>query len=150
MLVQARHCAGHFFDGIHAAGRHAHGVYEGSYWQLLADAEELKAMLTRMAKAPPLMAEPALVLPPPLELPSWDEFKPVLQPVPDTVHMPELVLPPFVKPPLLVRRPWRQTTIYRSVCKPWSLRVQRSITTRPNTSQRNHGDKERNKTHNLQ
>lgn len=116
--MQARHCAGHFFDGIHAAGRHAHGVYEGSYWQLLADAEELKAMLTRMAKAPPLMAEPVLVLPPPLELPSWDEFKPVLQPVPDTVHVPELVLPPFVKPPLLVCRSWHQTTlVYLCLCK---------------------------------
>ncbi len=41
-----------------------HGVYEGSYWQLLADVDELAAMLEAMAKGPPLLPEPPLLLPP--------------------------------------------------------------------------------------
>lgn len=42
----------------------AHGVYEGSYWTLLAELSQLEATLQRMTKAPPLIAEPVLQLPP--------------------------------------------------------------------------------------
>jgi hypothetical protein len=42
-----------------------HGVYEGSYWQLLAGAGELASALESMAVGPPLLPEPPLLLPPP-------------------------------------------------------------------------------------
>lgn len=52
--IQAQHCCGGQFDGIDAAGHLAHGVYEGSYWQLLADADELHDTLAKLAAPPPL------------------------------------------------------------------------------------------------
>jgi hypothetical protein len=47
----------------------SHGVYEGSYWQLLGDLEEIEAMLSRMTRAPSLFDEPELQLPPEPDLP---------------------------------------------------------------------------------
>jgi hypothetical protein len=47
-----------------AAALQLQGVYEGSYWQLLADVDELAAMLRAMAAGPPLLPEPQLLLPP--------------------------------------------------------------------------------------
>jgi hypothetical protein len=44
-------------------------VYEGSYWQLLGDLEEIEAMLSRMTHAPSLLDEPELQLPPEPDLP---------------------------------------------------------------------------------
>ncbi len=61
--------AGDFFEGWHREGRPAHGVYEGAYWELLGDCQELEAMLRKMAEAPSLMEEPALELPADADLP---------------------------------------------------------------------------------
>jgi hypothetical protein len=44
-------------------------VYEGSYWQLLGDLEEIEAMLSRMTRTPSLLDEPQLQLPPEPDLP---------------------------------------------------------------------------------
>ena len=60
----------------------AHGVYEGTYWDLLANIGELTEALTQMAVGPTVLEEPVLQLPPSPTLPSWDTFKPVLQPLP--------------------------------------------------------------------
>lgn len=60
----------------------AHGVYEGTYWDLLANLSELTEALTQMAVGPTVLEEPALQLPASPVLPSWDKFKPVLQPLP--------------------------------------------------------------------
>lgn len=102
--LQALHCQSHFLDGFHQGGASAHGVYEGSYWQLIADAEELRAMLLKLARAPAMLPMPKLVQPLPLELPGWDEFKPTLRPVPEDAACPELEIPPFRKPLLEVQR----------------------------------------------
>jgi hypothetical protein len=57
-------CSAGFFDGWDASGRLAHGVYEGSYWQLLGDLSQLEAMLRSMTgRAPQLLEEPELCLP---------------------------------------------------------------------------------------
>ena len=60
----------------------AQGVYEGTYWDLLANIGELTEALTQMAVGPTVLEEPVLQLPPSPTLPSWDTFKPVLQPLP--------------------------------------------------------------------
>lgn len=60
----------------------AHGVYEGTYWDLLANIGELTEALTQMAVGPTVLEEPVLQLPPSPTLPPWDTFKPVLQPLP--------------------------------------------------------------------
>jgi len=57
-------------------------VYEGTYWDLLANIGELTEALTQMAVGPTVLEEPVLQLPPSPTLPSWDSFKPVLQPLP--------------------------------------------------------------------
>jgi len=57
-------------------------VYEGTYWDLLANIGELTEALTQMAVGPTVLEEPVLQLPPSPTLPSWDTFKPVLQPLP--------------------------------------------------------------------
>lgn len=57
-------CAGDFFEGWHKAGRPARGVYEGSYWELIGDCDQMIEMLRAMSKAPSLMDEPTLELPP--------------------------------------------------------------------------------------
>ena len=60
----------------------AHGVYEGTYWELLANIGELTEALTQMAVGPAVLEEPILRLPAAPTLPSWELFKPVLQPLP--------------------------------------------------------------------
>lgn len=50
----------------------AHGVYEGSYWELIGDADEMIEMLRKMAKAPPLLEEPTLDMPSAPDLPKCD------------------------------------------------------------------------------
>ncbi len=57
-------------------------MYEGTYWDLLANIGELTEALTQMAVGPTVLEEPVLQLPPSSTLPSWDNFKPVLQPLP--------------------------------------------------------------------
>ena len=57
-------------------------MYEGTYWDLLANIGELTEALTQMAVGPTVLEEPVLQLPPSPTLPSWDTFKPVLQPLP--------------------------------------------------------------------
>ena len=47
----------------------AHGVYEGSYWELIGDCDEMAEMLRKLAKAPPLIEEPCLNLPSSPDLP---------------------------------------------------------------------------------
>ena len=60
----------------------AHGVYEGTYWDLLGNLGELTEALNQMSVGPAVLEEPSLQLPPSPSLPSWDSFKPVLQPPP--------------------------------------------------------------------
>ena len=60
----------------------AHGVYEGTYWDLLGNLGELSEALNQMSVGPTVLEEPSLQLPPSPSLPSWDSFKPVLQPQP--------------------------------------------------------------------
>lgn len=67
----------------------AYGVYEGSYWELLANLNELSDILKRMSFAPKLLEEPVLILPEQPELPKWEEYKPVQLAAPG---------PPEVKP----------------------------------------------------
>jgi hypothetical protein len=45
-------------------------VYEGSYWELMGDCDQLEAMLRKMAEAPQLLEEPALQLPDAADLPA--------------------------------------------------------------------------------
>ncbi len=61
--------AGEFFEGWHREGRPAHGVYEGAYWELLGDCQELEAMLRKLSEAPALLEEPSLDLPSQPDLP---------------------------------------------------------------------------------
>lgn len=70
--VEAAACQGYFFDGLDQQSQLSHGVYEGSYWQLLGDLTELEDMLSRMTRAPALLQEPVLVLPPQPELPKYE------------------------------------------------------------------------------
>lgn len=69
--AEAAACQGYFFDGLDQISKLSHGVYEGSYWQLLGDLSELEDMLSRMIRAPALLDEPTLELPPQPELPKW-------------------------------------------------------------------------------
>lgn len=48
----------------------ARGVYEGSYWDLLADCEDLSSSLAKITRAPRPLDDPTLVMPPQPELPS--------------------------------------------------------------------------------
>ncbi|KAL0041510.1 hypothetical protein WJX79_005750 [Trebouxia sp. C0005] len=98
--AESQYCQGMFFEGYHRGGGRAHGVYEGSYWDLLANIGELTEALTQMAVGPTVLEEPVLHLPPSPTLPSWDTFKPVLQPLPPLPQLMEVAvrLPPF-KPP---------------------------------------------------
>ncbi|GFR44718.1 hypothetical protein Agub_g6041 [Astrephomene gubernaculifera] len=104
--VEASVTPGEFFEGWHKGGRMAHGVYEGSYWELMGDCDELADMLRKMSKAPALQDEPTLELPPPPELPSWDDFKPNLHLIPAPPTMPPLKLPPFRAPILETEVPF--------------------------------------------
>ena len=47
----------------------AHGVYEGSYWELMGDCDEIIEMLKKLSKAPALVEETPLDLPETPELP---------------------------------------------------------------------------------
>ncbi|EFJ42702.1 hypothetical protein VOLCADRAFT_97128 [Volvox carteri f. nagariensis] len=96
--VEANVTPGEFFEGWHKGGRRAHGVYEGSYWELMGDCDELAEMLRKLSKAPALLEEPPLELPPPPELPSWEDFKPNLHLIPAAPSLPPLKLPPFRAP----------------------------------------------------
>jgi hypothetical protein len=84
----------------------AYGVYEGSYWELLRDLQELGDILKSMSTAPALMDEPVLALPPDPCLPTWDDFKPALQALPATPTAPALKLPPFKSPLLATELPF--------------------------------------------
>ena len=57
-------------------------MYEGTYWELLANVGELTEALAQMAVGPAVLEEPVVKLPAAPTLPSWDTFKPVLQPLP--------------------------------------------------------------------
>ncbi|GAX82053.1 hypothetical protein CEUSTIGMA_g9481.t1 [Chlamydomonas eustigma] len=96
--IEASYCPGEFFEGWHKAGRLAHGVYEGSYWELIGDADEMIEMLRKMARAPVLLEEPPLVVPEGPDLPKWEDFKPDLQALPSAPDLPQLRLPPFRAP----------------------------------------------------
>lgn len=67
--VEAQYCPGDFFDGWHKGGRPAHGVYEGRYWELIGDCDEMIEMLKKLAQAPPLEEEPTMQLPDHADLP---------------------------------------------------------------------------------
>ena len=86
----------------------AHGVYEGAYWDLLGDSEEMIDMLKKLAKAPPLLEEPPLELPPPADLPKWDDFKPLLQLIPAAPEQAALKLPLFRNPLLETEIPFME------------------------------------------
>ncbi|KAL0050091.1 hypothetical protein WJX82_004313 [Trebouxia sp. C0006] len=98
--AESLYCQGMFFEGYHRGGGRAHGVYEGTYWDLLANIGELTEALTQMAVGPTVLEEPVLQLPPSSTLPSWDNFKPVLQPLPPLPQSMEVAvrLPPFKLP----------------------------------------------------
>ncbi|GFH05676.1 uncharacterized protein HaLaN_00175, partial [Haematococcus lacustris] len=96
--VEAHYCPGDYFDGWHRGGRPAHGVYEGSYWELLGNCDALVDMLRKMSRAPPLEELPQLQLPDTAELPKWEDFKPALQPLPAEPTLPTLRLPVFRVP----------------------------------------------------
>jgi len=68
-MCQCAPHTGDFFEGWHKAGRYARGVYEGSYWELIGDCEDMAEMLRSMSQAPPLMEEVPLQLPEQAELP---------------------------------------------------------------------------------
>ncbi|KXZ50585.1 hypothetical protein GPECTOR_16g760 [Gonium pectorale] len=104
--VEASVTPGEFFEGWHKGGRRAHGVYEGSYWELIGDCDELAEMLRKMSKAPALLDEPPMELPPPPELPAWDEFRPNLHIIPAAPSLPPLKLPPFRAPILETEVPF--------------------------------------------
>ena len=53
-------------------------MYEGSYWDLLRDCNELVEYLRAMCAAPSLLEEPKLCLPGGPNLPAWDDFEPKL------------------------------------------------------------------------
>ncbi|KAF6255522.1 hypothetical protein COO60DRAFT_203539 [Scenedesmus sp. NREL 46B-D3] len=99
--AEAAACQGIFFDGHDQLAKLSHGVYEGSYWQLLGDLGEIEAMLSRMTRAPSLLDEPTLQLPPEPDLPKWEQFKPELVPLPEAPAAAAApTLPPFVEPDL--------------------------------------------------
>ncbi|GLC39630.1 hypothetical protein PLESTM_000919800 [Pleodorina starrii] len=106
--VEANVTPGEFFEGWHKGGRRAHGVYEGSYWELMGDCDELAEMLRKLSKAPALLDEPPLELPPPPELPAWDDFKPNLHLIPAAPSLPPLKLPPFRAPILEPELPFME------------------------------------------
>ncbi|GFH29770.1 uncharacterized protein HaLaN_28488, partial [Haematococcus lacustris] len=97
-LKKGGHPGGDYFDGWHRGGRPAHGVYEGSYWELLGNCDALVDMLRKMSRAPPLEELPQLQLPDTAELPKWEDFKPALQPLPSEPTLPTLRLPVFRVP----------------------------------------------------
>lgn len=102
---QPFYCAGNYFDAKQQTPEctRVHGVYEGSYWRLLADATDLKTALARLASAPQELPVPELSLPQqPADIP-WESFAPALQPIEDTAPVPALVLPALQQPQLLVR-----------------------------------------------
>ncbi|KAL3162911.1 hypothetical protein ABBQ32_009353 [Trebouxia sp. C0010 RCD-2024] len=102
--AESQYCQGLFFEGYHRGGGRAHGVYEGTYWDLLANVGELTEALTQMAVGPAVLEEPALKLPAAPTLPSWDSFKPVLQPLPPLPQLMDVAvkLPPFKAPKVAV------------------------------------------------
>uniref|UniRef100_A0A7S3VL70 Uncharacterized protein n=1 Tax=Dunaliella tertiolecta TaxID=3047 RepID=A0A7S3VL70_DUNTE len=104
--VEAQYGRGDFLEGWHKAGRLARGVYEGSYWELIGDCEELAEMLRSMSQAPPLMEEAPLELPEQAELPKWDDYKPILQVLPSAPTLPVLRIPPFRAPILETELPF--------------------------------------------
>jgi hypothetical protein len=111
-IIEASICRGGQLDGRTASGHFAHGVYEGSYFQLLRDAEDLLTVLTKLASAPPLIKVPPLQLPAAAPAPTWNDFKPTLQPVPQCALLPELILPYFREPHLPVSRRYFNTCSY--------------------------------------
>ena len=70
-------------------------MYEGTYWDLLANVGELTEALTQMAVGPTVLEEPVLQLPASPTLPSWDLYKPVLQPLPP---LPQVCMPRHAMP----------------------------------------------------
>ena len=64
-------------------------MYEGTYWDLLSNLNELMQALGQMAVGPAVLEEPELQLPLQPVLPAWDGFKPVLQPLPP---LPQVIL----------------------------------------------------------
>lgn len=56
---------------LHVVNLQAHGVYEGSYWELIGDCDEMMEMLRKLSKAPALMEEPSLDLPAAPDLPRY-------------------------------------------------------------------------------
>lgn len=101
---EAIHCFGHFFNrkDVSKAAVHVHGVYEGSYWKLLAESDELRKTLLRLARAPEAAEVPVLCLPEGPNVPAWETFAPALQPISGNAPVPPLVLPSFRNPPVQV------------------------------------------------
>ena len=99
---EAMHCLGQFFNRKDASRSAVHGVYEGSYWKLLAEADELRKALLRLSRAPEAAEIPTLCLPEGPNVPSWDNFAPALQPIAENAPVPPLMLPVFATPPLQV------------------------------------------------
>lgn len=91
-------------DGRSASGHLAHGTYEGSYWQLLSDAETLQGKLATLSRAPEFKVPAPLQLPEECP-PQWEAFAPVLQPVPKPFVAAAFIAPPFVPPEAMVRPP---------------------------------------------
>lgn len=102
---EAIHCIRKFFNGRDASQAVAHGVYEGCYWKLLAEADELQKQLLSLSRAPEVAEVPVLSLPAGPKAPTWETFAPVLQPIQEHPILPPLVLPSFRNPSLQVRFP---------------------------------------------
>ncbi|MEW5317598.1 MAG: hypothetical protein WDW38_008883 [Sanguina aurantia] len=110
--VEAHVSPGQFFEGWHRGGRAALGVYEGSYWALIGDCEDMTAMLRGLARAPALMDEPVLLTA------RWPtaakEYKPNIHALPTSATIPVLRLPPFRAPILETELPFIEPT-YKKV-----------------------------------
>lgn len=58
-------------------------MYEGSYWDLMKQCEDMQEYLEPIAQVPPFLDEPVLNLPPKPDLPGWGSFKPEVILLPD-------------------------------------------------------------------
>ncbi len=103
-------------------------MYEGSYWELMGDCDELMDMLRKMSKAPALLEEPPLELPPPPALPRWEDFKPELHVIPQQPTLPPLKLPPFRAPILETDVPFLEPEYLHVPSVPQAPKVRRGTT----------------------
>jgi hypothetical protein len=96
--IESSYCFGHFFTRKDGSNPAIHGVYEGCYWKLLSEAEELRKTLVKLARAPEAAELPVLSLAQGPNAPSWESFAPALQQIAENPPLLPLVLPAFRSP----------------------------------------------------